>query len=195
MNTRLYTIQRRNSTSGFTIIETLVAITVLMIAIAGPLVIATRGLNSASASKNQMIASYLAQEDVELVKNKRDANISAHQDDPETWWLNGFDIMNKCNSDSNSCDMNGVDADMNGVDDVIAQCDASGCPLYYSSTIGYSHTSSGSDATLFRRHFYFEDKGTNNGKSEKLLHVIVDWNEGTVPYQVSVTSQLVATGR
>jgi Tfp pilus assembly protein PilV len=188
MKIPLHTIQRRYARGGFTIIETLIAITVLMIAIAGPLVIATRGLNSASASKNQMIASYLAQESVEMVKNKRDANISAHQDDIENWWLSGFDVVNKCNSDSNSCDIDGIDDD-------ILQCDSNGCQIYYSDTTGYRHTSSGTTATLFYRHFYFEDKGKNNLKSEKLLHVIVDWKEGTVPYQVSVTSQLVATGR
>ena len=51
------TIHTASSQKGFTIIETLIAITVLMIAVAGPLSVASKGLLSAQISKDQMIAS------------------------------------------------------------------------------------------------------------------------------------------
>jgi prepilin-type N-terminal cleavage/methylation domain-containing protein len=58
---------------GFTLIETLVAITILMISIVGPLTIASKGLVAAAGSRDQVVASYLAQDLMESVKNLRDS--------------------------------------------------------------------------------------------------------------------------
>jgi len=57
---------------GFTLIETLVAITILMISIVGPLTIAQKSLTAATIAKDQVIASFLAQELMEQIKNDRD---------------------------------------------------------------------------------------------------------------------------
>lgn len=181
-------IHRNNNSSGFTIVETLIAITILMIAIAGPLVIATKSLNTASASKNQMIASYLAQESMEMIKNQRDANVSAGA---PTGWLDGFDYPTDCNLSTNTqCDINGIDKNL----DYIASCQPSGCSIYFNSATGYNHSNIGSDSG-FKRRFYFQSKPDNNGKKEVLVHVFVNWNEGTVPYEIYLTSQLVETSR
>ena len=61
-----------STNKGFTIVETLVAITILMISIAGPLTIAQKSLNAANQAKDQVTASYLAQDQMELIKNARD---------------------------------------------------------------------------------------------------------------------------
>lgn len=179
-------IRERDNSAGFTIVETLIAITVLMIAIAGPLVIATRSLNTALVSKNQMVASYLAQESMEMIKNQRDANVSAG-----LGWLDGFDYPTDCSLSTNTqCDIDGVDTGFN----YIASCQPQGCAIYFDSSTGYNHSNVGYDSG-FKRRFYFEDKGTNNSKPEVLVHVFVDWNEGTVPYEIYLTSQLVETSR
>jgi prepilin-type N-terminal cleavage/methylation domain-containing protein len=194
------TILRHARPRGFTIIETLVAITILMIAVAGPLVIATKGLTSALASKNQMVASYLAQDTLETIKNKRDGNVANHQDTIEINWLDGFEISNICYDATHVCDINGIDVSFGNnnysPNMISATTNTPGFPLYYNEATGYSHLpSSGSENTVFSRHFYLEDKGLNNSKSERLVHVIVDWKEGTVPYQIHVTSQLMAISR
>lgn len=59
---------------GFTLIETFVAVTILMTAVAGPLTIAARGLLSSVLAKDQLTASFLAQEGVEYIRHKRDTN-------------------------------------------------------------------------------------------------------------------------
>ncbi len=58
--------------AGFTLVEALVAISILMIAIASPMTLAQKGLSTANLSKDQMIASFLAQDAIEAVKNIRD---------------------------------------------------------------------------------------------------------------------------
>ncbi len=173
---------------GFTIVETLVAVAILMIAVAGPLVVATKGLTAALASKDQMIASYLAQDTMETIKNVRDNNLAYGND-----WLAGIYV------DGSSCDFDSRGCDVNGIDPInIYKCPSSiQCviPIYYNSSTGYTH-SAGSSPTIFSRHFYFEKQATPGGADlEVIAHVIVDWKEGTVPYQVHLTSQLVETTR
>jgi type II secretory pathway pseudopilin PulG len=65
-------MQRSNTTVGFTLIEALVAIAVLMVAITGPMVLAQKSLSSADLSKDQTTASFLAQDAIEDVLNIRD---------------------------------------------------------------------------------------------------------------------------
>lgn len=56
---------------GFTLVETLVAIAILMISIAGPLTIANKSLTAAVYARDQVEASFIAQEVVEKIKNDR----------------------------------------------------------------------------------------------------------------------------
>lgn len=61
-----------NKRRGFTIIETLVAITVLTLAITAPLLIITQALRASYYSRDQITAFYLAQEAIEYIRNVRD---------------------------------------------------------------------------------------------------------------------------
>ncbi len=49
------------SLTGFTLVETLVAVTILLVAIAGPMTIASRGMQNAYYAGDQTTAIYLAQ--------------------------------------------------------------------------------------------------------------------------------------
>jgi type II secretory pathway pseudopilin PulG len=69
-----------NFKNGFTLLEALVAISILMVAVVAPITIAQKGLSSATYSKSQMIASYLAQDAIEYIINKRDENVIAKRD-------------------------------------------------------------------------------------------------------------------
>jgi len=70
---------------GFTLIETLVAVSVLLVSLAGPLSIAAQALQSAYYARDQITAFYLAQEAMEYVHAVRDQNYIAG-----TPWLNGL---------------------------------------------------------------------------------------------------------
>jgi len=66
---------KNNQNKAFTIVETLVAISVLMIAIAGPLTVANKAYTAALDARNQSAASFLAQEGLEYINNVKDNNL------------------------------------------------------------------------------------------------------------------------
>lgn len=88
---------------GFTLIETLVAISILTAAIAGPLVMSIKNIGTANTSQDQLVAFYLGQEVIEYVRNVRDSNlIKKDLDEVSFDWLDGLE---ECISSdgSNAC--------------------------------------------------------------------------------------------
>ncbi len=61
-----------NSQSGFSLVETLVAITILLIVITGPLTLVSNSARSTNFANDQVMAFFLAQEGLELAQSVRD---------------------------------------------------------------------------------------------------------------------------
>lgn len=61
--------------SGFILVEVIVSISILMLAIPAALTVASKSVFLAAYSKDQVIATYLAQEGIEIIRNRRDQNI------------------------------------------------------------------------------------------------------------------------
>lgn len=101
---------------GFTLVETLIAIAILLVAIAGPMTIAARGLQTAFYAREQITAFMLAQEGVELIRSLRDQDALQHNS-----WLAG--IPSAC-SGSQGC---GADARGSPTRD----CASKSCQLNY----------------------------------------------------------------
>ena len=164
-----------------------------MIAIAGPLSIAGKGLTAALYSRDQMIATYLAQESMEIIKNAKDNNVA---NSVSPWLkLTGFVLpadLSDCRLGSNqACDAGAVDGNM------FNACSSSACPIYFNpATGGYSDTTGvGFQTTLFSRYFYLSQPSQpaiacNDAASECEVTVIVTWNEGTIQNQISITSEM-----
>jgi len=64
----------RKKEKGFTLIETLIAISILMISVVAPLSLAAKGIQAANLAKQQVVAYYLAQDAYEMIKNITDTN-------------------------------------------------------------------------------------------------------------------------
>lgn len=60
---------------GFTLIEALVSVALILIAVVGPLSLTINSISNITQNKNRMTASYLAEEPVESLKAKRDGFI------------------------------------------------------------------------------------------------------------------------
>lgn len=82
--------------------ETLIAISLLLLAITGPMVFAQNALRAAFNSRDQVTAFYLAQDAIELVKNVRDNNVLSGKTaaSGDNYWLS--DLEN-CEASSGGC--------------------------------------------------------------------------------------------
>lgn len=60
--------------AGFTVIESLVAISILLLAVSGSFAAAQSSLQSSNFVKNRVTAYYLAQEGIEYIRHLRDNN-------------------------------------------------------------------------------------------------------------------------
>lgn len=172
-----------SSGRGFTLVETLVAITILMIAIAGPLAIVSKGMRTALYSKDQMAAAFLAQETMESVKNGRDNAIQDTGDEGD--WLNYIGNGANCTSAPSSCDLSPLSAGLQtsgSLPDGLYQ-------IYFNSSTGFSSLNTGIK-TIFRRGYYLEPS-SNDPTSEKVIHVLVRWEEGTIPFETELVGLLV----
>jgi type II secretory pathway pseudopilin PulG len=98
--------KKMNSKKGLTMVETLVAISILTIAVIGPLGIIAQALHTSYYTRDQMTAHYLAQEAIEYVRNLRDMQSIAitgkFVNDPVSVpesWLDGVLYTNLSNAD------------------------------------------------------------------------------------------------
>lgn len=164
-------------TRGFTLVETLVAVLLLSVAIAGPLTVASRAFSASVVAKEQVIAYYLAQDALEYVRFKRDSNCLASGTAAPcqpgitgNQWLSG---LGACTT--GTCK---VDSFANTVSSCV-DTDATDCLLNYDSNATarrFTHnTGTGIAATKFKRYVNIGVSPTN-GNNEALVTVTVVWN-------------------
>ncbi len=99
---------------GFTLVETLVALAVILAATVGPVSLITRGLSDFSFSKNKLIATNLAQEGIELIRAVRETNIVCDiLNGPTVWpWNENPELPNPPSGNTFSTATAGIAVDL-----------------------------------------------------------------------------------
>lgn len=80
-----------NKEKAFTLLEVIVAITVLTIAVGGSFALIQQTMVAASLTQSKLVAYYLAQEGIELVRNIRDSNWLEQRANPTVLWDEGLE--------------------------------------------------------------------------------------------------------
>jgi len=177
---------KKIGSNGFTLIEALVAIAILTMSIAGPMVTASDGLKNSVYARDQIVAFYIAQEGIEIIRSIRDGN--ALNNAP---WLTGIDAS--CTSGAGSgC---GIDIrNRNFID--CAGSAGTACNIYYDAKgliIGgggvrgiYSHVSGGTQQTVYKRSI----KIVAINAQESTIDTTVTWLSRGVTKTITVQSRL-----
>jgi len=156
---------------GFTLVETLVAIFILVMSITGPLFIAQQSFTSAATARDRTTASFLAQEGVEYVRSVRDHNYLANNAN----WLDGLTpcISGNCTLDTSVPTYPSIDS-----------CSGT-CPVLQQTTAGLFGYQSGID-TRFTRIVSM----TQVQAHEVLVEVEVSWTDRGTTRKVEVQERL-----
>lgn len=76
------------STAGFTLVETLVAISIFSTSILALIVVLGQGIANTNYAKTKIMATYLAQEGIEYIRNMRDTGVLYDTGGPQVGWDN-----------------------------------------------------------------------------------------------------------
>ena len=181
---------------GFTLIETLVAITIITIAVSGPLFTASRAIVAAQIARDQLTASYLAQEGIEYVRAMRDNEyLSAYQAsglNVSTAAWNNFlaGSINQCRG--SICTLDPSKPMDSGNDMSLAPCSGSCAPLHLTQlsngTYGYTQQSGGT-VTHFIRTIQVIDASPSGATDVRVISK-VSWDFHNTPYSISISDHL-----
>lgn len=149
---------------GFTLVESLVAISVLLLAITGPMTLASKVIRDSVISQDQITGFYLAQEGLEYVRNQRESNFLSGQN-----WL----------KDLEQCFGNGCIIDVPN-DTIITANSYNECPL--NNTIKYEiggdyYNYDNGDCSIFKRVVKITKINLGGADDEAKIECMVEWED------------------
>jgi len=183
--------------SGFSLVEVLVAITILLLVVVGPMSIITQSNNSSAFATEQAQAFFFAQEGIELVQKARDDLLLEYFSNEFAGTATGTPPFVQLGSSYNRC-FNAVTgcglSINNSANLVMNDCtvDGTSCRLYEqpaSSRLRYTHASN-SNATPYIRVIKLRRIGSDNDQLE--VTSTVTWRTGSLiaSQEVVLTSYL-----
>ncbi len=157
---------------GFTIVESLVSITILVLAITGAASAIQIGISSYIFSKDQVIAFYLAQEGFEQIRNIRDEN--------------GLKSLNWLTNLAPCFTADGCYVDIFPANPIPVAC-GTNCPVIRQSSVsGFYGYDASWNATVFNRRIRMQ---TINSEEVSIV-VTVDWSKGATTRQFKARENL-----
>ncbi|OGF32050.1 hypothetical protein A3H09_01275 [Candidatus Falkowbacteria bacterium RIFCSPLOWO2_12_FULL_45_13] len=162
-----------SNNSGISILEVVVAILIITIGLVGVLSLVIQNIRVQYIDKNVLIASGLAQEGLELVRNVRDAN-----------WLIPSNVWNQdiVGDGTYAIDYSG----RNSLNQAVNSLGQAGTRLYINNASGlYTHTAAGATAT----NFYRLITAVNNSNYVD-VKCAVRWSDGSQNYNYTAETYL-----
>ncbi|MFZ1075493.1 MAG: prepilin-type N-terminal cleavage/methylation domain-containing protein [Minisyncoccia bacterium] len=198
---------------GFTLVETMVAVSIMAIAVAGPMYSADRAIVAAQNAANQLTALYLSQEGIEYVRAMRDSEyLHAYQVDSgapvstaDAWLYflssskaspsypgNIYMCTGGAGGAGYACSLDmsqPVGTGVSGSNYALAQCSSglsSSCPVLYVNGSGIYNVKSSGTATPFTRSV----QATPVSGAEELITATTTWSFHGFQYQVVMADNL-----
>ena len=180
----VFNVKKENR--GFTVIEAMVAISILLLSIVGAFAVAQSSLRSSNLAKNRVTAYYLAQEAIEYVRHVRDSNGLEALSDRNTNvpWLKGFAA-----TEDDPCFPGKVCiVDATGITQ--PQTCISECPYLVKDAQGLFGYESG-ETSMYNRSLAL-NLVCYNGEcgNEMVVSVTVKWNQNGVDQFINVSENL-----
>lgn len=178
--------KNRKLTTGFTLVETLVAISIFTISLLSLMVILGKSISDTGYVKKKDIATYLAQEGIEYMRNMRDTYMLYSTS--STGWTS----FNNNLTDASDCDgafgcyFNADGLDFNDstqpmIDVPLTACNNATCsnfPLLYNASTGEYGYSSGVNSGFTRKIWISQTA------NETKVFSTVFWNQGSGSYSI-----------
>lgn len=178
-------VKINKKSKGFTILESIVAIFVLSLSIAGVFSAVRQSLSQTTLAKEEVRAFYLAQEAVEIIRNQRDANrLETITNGVTTPWLTGVS-----NTPSDPCYFGKIcriDVTKNG-GSYFHPCGYGwdSCSDMSQNSSNYVYAYSGTPVKM-KREVQIEQVSSD----EIMITVRMSWKKGIVPYEFKAKTHL-----
>ncbi len=175
--------------SGFTLVETLIAVSIFTVSLLGIMSVLASSISNTTYTKQKMVATYLAQEGVEYVRNMRDTYIfyTSNGDwNGFTGKLSSCGVGSECGLNT-SLFSNLADANL------IKKCvDSPNICKVYLNNGSYNTNSTGTDSGFTRKIWMTKADGLPfiNSVNEVKIYSRVDWTQGSGKYNMTFSENL-----
>ena len=163
--------------SGFSLVEVLVSIAILLVAVVGPMSIAASALQTSQYARQQNTAFFLAQEGIEAVvaiRNEAGMDHIQSSSVSSDSWLNNAQIV-QCRGGT-GCGLHFVDGTIANNTPVTCTSGANNpCKLRLNTSNNqarYYHSASGGVETPYTRSVYIRPTGGSNGEVRVISRVV-----------------------
>ncbi len=177
--------------SGFTLVETLIAISIFTISIVSLLVVLSQGIAHTNYAKQKMIASYLAQEGVEYMRNMRDTFVLYDSSGAQVGWdafnsklvAASCDGVNGCYFDNSNLDY--LDSSQPMKDITLSACSGGTCPnILFDEVTGKYGYASGVNSGFVRKIRVMQIADLTK------IYSTVYWIQGSGTYSIVLSESL-----
>lgn len=162
---------------AFTLVEVLVSITILTVGILSGFILVTRSLYNVAVIKDRLTASFLAQEGIELVRQKRDTNFLRIFNGESVDWNDGL-AAGSYRIESKAGDDDPIQ---------LIPTTPSEAPNFFYNNISRLYNYSEGDSTTFNREIKIT---TDDNNDEIRVESIIHWRTKKIDFDLTVEDHL-----